>query len=375
VNLAVIAPKRLGDSIFHTPIVSHLRRCLPDVLIDILALTPTSGEVFRGNPNVRRVIVAPDATRLRELSGQYEWVIGCYATDTANVYARALHAPREVLTRVRGTGHMSQVILQTVCTAMGLPMPDGVSPYELHPSDGDVRSVAETLASLGVEIGAQPLVGLHPGCRSLSKRRWKFWQRMEHEKAWSSDQLVTYVRELVARAPGVRIVVTGTRGEQRLFRAVERAVGPAAVSMLDRTSVAQLAALMGFLSCYVVPDTGALHVASSTDVPLIGLFGPTNPLATGPYPGRENYTPVVRPCMSDIAVEDVLAPLSPTCTRHRERCAHHRKPIHGNPVPASTPPRQPEALRSGGWNPRGAASIPGMAAWSRSAPPACIPGL
>jgi heptosyltransferase-3 len=307
-RIALITPKRLGDTVFHTPLVAHLKRSLPTATLDILAITGGSAEVFRGNPHVGTILTAPTPAELARLAGHYDWVISCYATDTAHDYARSLQGRNEVLVTLPQRKHTSTEILETVCTTMQLPFPVGRAPYEIYPSGEDVRVVERTLSSLGVVLGAQPLVGLHPGCRSLSKRRWKFWQRMEHEKTWASAQLVAYARELVARVPGVRIVVTGTRGEQRLYRAVERAVGPAAVSLLDRTSVAQLAVLMGFLSCYVVPDTGALHVASATAVPLVGLFGPTQHLVTGSYPGRDNYTPVVRSSMSDIAVEDVLEP-------------------------------------------------------------------
>jgi ADP-heptose:LPS heptosyltransferase len=37
---------------------------------------------------------------------------------------------------------------------------------------------------------------------------------------------------------------------------------------------------------FVTHDTGALHVACATGVPLVGLFGPTEPSQTGPYPRR-----------------------------------------------------------------------------------------
>ena len=33
----------------------------------------------------------------------------------------------------------------------------------------------------------------------------------------------------------------------------------------------------------VSPDTGPLHVARALDVPVVGLFGRTNPKRTGPY--------------------------------------------------------------------------------------------
>ena len=34
--------------------------------------------------------------------------------------------------------------------------------------------------------------------------------------------------------------------------------------------------------CLVTNDTGGMHLANALGVPLIGLFGPTNPVRTGP---------------------------------------------------------------------------------------------
>jgi len=306
-RIALITPKRLGDAIFHTPLVAHLRRCLPEARLDILAITPLSGEVFRHNPHVNDVIVAPDQARLAGLAGQFEWAISCYATDTAQEYARALRAPREILVSLAGEGHVSVQILRTVCTAMGLPVPAGVVPYELYPTSADEQTVPRWLAAEGVDPDRHVLVGLHPGCRSLSKRRWKFWKRMEHEKTWSPERLAAFARALIDQDTRIRIVMTGTQGEQRLCQAVRRAVGPAAVSLLDRTNVQQLAALMGRLACYVTPDTGTMHVAAASAVPLVGLFGPTDANVTGPFPGRRSFTALIRKDVGDITVADALA--------------------------------------------------------------------
>ena len=44
-----------------------------------------------------------------------------------------------------------------------------------------------------------------------------------------------------------------------------------------------------------------MHIAAATDVPMVGLFGPTNPAATGPYPLRPQHVIIQKPAMTDIA--------------------------------------------------------------------------
>jgi ADP-heptose:LPS heptosyltransferase len=58
------------------------------------------------------------------------------------------------------------------------------------------------------------------------------------------------------------------------------------INLIGKTSLLELAALMRQLRMFVTHDTGALHVACATGVPLVGLFGPTEPSQTGPYPRR-----------------------------------------------------------------------------------------
>lgn len=47
--------------------------------------------------------------------------------------------------------------------------------------------------------------------------------------------------------------------------------------------VRRLAYLLAGSTLVVSPDTGPLHMARALDVPVVGLYGYTNPLRCGPY--------------------------------------------------------------------------------------------
>ena len=51
-----------------------------------------------------------------------------------------------------------------------------------------------------------------------------------------------------------------------------------------KTTLAQTAALIKKCDFFVSNDSGLLHVASAIGTPAIGIYGPTNPARTGPYP-------------------------------------------------------------------------------------------
>ena len=49
------------------------------------------------------------------------------------------------------------------------------------------------------------------------------------------------------------------------------------------TSLAELIALMRRASLVIAGDTGPLHLAAALEIPVVGLFGPTDPVRNGPY--------------------------------------------------------------------------------------------
>ena len=81
--------------------------------------------------------------------------------------------------------------------------------------------------------------------------------------------------------------------------------------MVDCFTIKESAALMQQLKACIVPDTGMLHIASSTDVPIIGLYSVTNPSETGPFPGRKKNVAIVRNSMTEMTADIVFHAVEP----------------------------------------------------------------
>ncbi len=73
------------------------------------------------------------------------------------------------------------------------------------------------------------------------------------------------------------------------------------MSLVGKTTLRQLVALLEKASLVIANDSGPMHIAAALGRPLVTLFGPTNPVRTGPY---ERLDSVVRldivcsPCYS-----------------------------------------------------------------------------
>jgi len=110
-------------------------------------------------------------------------------------------------------------------------------------------------------------VGLIAGSENDPSKRWP----------------VAHWRSLIEALPGERFLLLGTAGDAPITSAIAAGLDAARVTDLaGRTDLAGFAAALRGCRLLVSNDTGGMHLANALGVPLIGLFGPTNPVRTGP---------------------------------------------------------------------------------------------
>jgi heptosyltransferase-1 len=73
-------------------------------------------------------------------------------------------------------------------------------------------------------------------------------------------------------------------GEEDLAHAVE--VSSAGTATAVPATLTELIAITQRARLFVGGDTGPLHLAAALRVPVVGIFGPTNPARNGPYGTR-----------------------------------------------------------------------------------------
>jgi heptosyltransferase-1 len=70
-------------------------------------------------------------------------------------------------------------------------------------------------------------------------------------------------------------------GEEELAAKVRRASGDAAHPI--SCSISELIALTRRAKLFIGGDTGPLHLAAALRIPVVAIFGPTDPARNGPY--------------------------------------------------------------------------------------------
>ena len=83
---------------------------------------------------------------------------------------------------------------------------------------------------------------------------------------------------------GLKSLINFGPGEESIARAVEAASGGTAETF--KGSLTQLMALTRRASLFIGGDTGPMHLAAALSVPVVGIFGPTNPVRNGPFGAR-----------------------------------------------------------------------------------------
>jgi heptosyltransferase I len=98
-------------------------------------------------------------------------------------------------------------------------------------------------------------------------------------KQWPAERYGAVARQL--GKAGLRSIVNYGPGEEHLADVVQRDSGGAAYPM--QGSISELIALSRRAKLFVGGDTGPMHVAAALKVPVVALFGPTDPSRNGPY--------------------------------------------------------------------------------------------
>ena len=126
----------------------------------------------------------------------------------------------------------------------------------------------------GEHLGTAPVLAINP-CSSVRPRNWRNWQPARYAA----------VADYAVRTYGMQVVLTGgpSPQEKAFGRSVAEAMEKPVTDLVGETSLKELLAVLERCTALVAPDTGPAHMGTAAGIPVIGLFGTSNPWRTGPY--------------------------------------------------------------------------------------------
>jgi ADP-heptose:LPS heptosyltransferase len=143
-----------------------------------------------------------------------------------------------------------------------------------------LRAGAYGDSAAGGKKGKKPVVGLHAGARIAVRR-------------WDEASFAEIIRQLRAEADFHLVLFPDPDG-------YGRGLAPLADACREGLSVTELAAELGACDVVIGNDSGPGHIAAALGVPVLAIFGPTDPDRYRPF-GAENHVVIrdicaFRPC-------------------------------------------------------------------------------
>lgn len=116
--------------------------------------------------------------------------------------------------------------------------------------------------------GDMPFVVLCPGTTWASKR-------------WLAGRWARVADAIVEM--GYRVVFLGAKGDIPTILSIRGKMKLPCLDLTGKTTLRESASILERAKLVISVDSGAMHLASAVDAPVLALFGPTNPLTHGPY--------------------------------------------------------------------------------------------
>jgi ADP-heptose:LPS heptosyltransferase len=308
-NILIIHQGALGDFILSLPAIGAFRHAYPGSSIEIWGYT--------------------DILRLVEGRFYADAIASINRPGMSNLYSESASAPDALLERIRCFdlvvlfgGELLRTFAdnllkhgaRTVCRISTFPEEGGETHVIDHqllqlsklgiqaagavpvlfPAEEDRRRARQFCADHAIEADTFT-VALHMGSGS-------------RKKAWPPGHCAGLAIRLAA-CKSARVVILTGPAETGLQQDRRELVSSGRCIMLDRQPLPELAAILNRCSVFVGNDSGITHLAAAAGVPVVSLFGPTDPRVWGP---RGN----------DVTILGGGAACSPCSREKMQHCAH-----------------------------------------------------
>lgn len=336
-SLIVRVPNWIGDAVMCEPALRDLRDLFPSSQLVILA-RPAIGQLFQGHPAI-------DGILEYDWQGAHQGMVGLLALvrlvkskkfDMAVLFQNAFEAAfiawgagipsrvgyvtdgrRYLLTQpvsVPGNGspHHMQYYQRMVAKAFSCKPVDRRPLLFIGPEE---ESLAARKFSNVFNTPEGMLVGINPGSVYGSAKRW-----LPERFAEAANRLIADLKQRCSGGKEPRCVIIGGPGEEELGRSVAAGLSGEVIMLSGRTTIRELLAVIKRCAIFMTNDTGPMHVAQALGVPVVAIFGSTDPEATGPVgqthgvvrspvrcaPCLLRACPIDHRCMMGVSVEQVV---------------------------------------------------------------------
>ena len=323
-KVLLIRLRLIGDVVFTTPIPRALKRAFPSARVSYL-VEDAAAPVVAHNPHIDELIVIrrvrgwerlrDDLALARRLrAAHYDVVIDLHGGPRSSWLTLATGAGQRIGYDIKGRSWM---YTKTVGRARELrPRHSVVNQWDLLEAIEGWPRVSPDPARDAVEMPEDPAAA-----QSIDRRLREAGIDPTHEvivahvsagnpfRRWPEPAFTELLTRLAQGSDRRRIIVSSGPSDreaaQRISAAARQRLGESATRIVEfgEFNLGELRALIGRSRLFVGGDTGPLHIAATTNTPIVGIYGPTLPERSAPWRDRTIPTESVelhglacRPC-------------------------------------------------------------------------------
>lgn len=326
-KVLIRVPNWIGDAVLALPALESLRHNLPDASLTLVAKSWVK-DLFIHNSLDADVIPLPNHDDVKTIWTTAQ-ALKANHFDTGLLLTNSFSSAfLFYLARIRerwGYGTDGRIVLLTKSV---IPPPSDSPRHQVYyyldlirglgfetleprlkiPLPTEALPAARTrLQAIGLDQ-KKPLVIVSPGASYGPAKRWP---------ASSFAQLATLLQE----KKGAEILIIGAGEESDIATSISFSMPKRPAILTGETSLAELLGLISLATLFISNDTGPMHIANALGIPVVAIFGPTDPAVTGPFQKPSLYLkkevpcwpcsyracPYDHRCMTSISAEEVLA--------------------------------------------------------------------
>jgi len=328
-KILIVQPFGIGDSLFITPVIRQLKKQLHPEGIDLI-LGSRSQAVFENNPNVSQVFIVDkdkwrsqgwwktwqEKKRLYALlkENRYEVFIDFSLRKEYAEWLKGLNIPKRLGFDHKGRGRYlnfriplkegfcAKHVVEYYCQLLDfLNIKIEDKRLEYYISTAAEEKAKEILEKNG--LGGKKIICLCLGGGSS-------WGKDAFLKHWPVENFAALLEMLYRDYPHFVTVILGSRQERNLGDRFELLFRHRLLNLSGILDLATSAAILKACALFIANDGGLVHLARSLEVPLVALYGPTDPQVYGPYPPSAKACVIFkeglacRPCYANFAYRD-----------------------------------------------------------------------
>jgi heptosyltransferase-2 len=312
-KILIRATNWVGDAIMALPALHAARNRFPDAHIAILAL-PYVAQIYEGQGVADELIAYDRKGEHSGFSGREKLAAALRAKrfDTAlllqNAFDAAWLAWRAGIPSRIGYNRDGRGILLT--KSIPVPRPGEIPTHEkfyylelLHHA-GWLDALPADIPEISLRVTAEQSqraeyklreLGAHPKATRIAVGAGASYGSA---KCWPPDRFAQALNQLQSERDA-QVILFGTPAEAAVSAAIQSGLKIPALDLIGKTDIAELPALLSRCNAFLGNDSGAMHVAAAVGLPVVAVFGPTDPLGTAPVTPRSvlvQEKPYCSPC-------------------------------------------------------------------------------